>query len=79
MYETYTSEDALIQLMYHELPLADAFEMTEMLEDNTQMQAIYSEMLHAHKQLPKVQFMPSKSVLNNILNYSTNTALEARF
>jgi hypothetical protein len=79
MYETYTSQDALIQLMYHELPLADAFEMTEMLEDNPQMRSMYSEMLYAHKQLPKVQFTPSKSVLSNILSYSTNTAMEARF
>jgi hypothetical protein len=77
MEETYTYQ-SLVQFMYHEMPAGDAVEMAHLIEDDHFLHAEYNALLSAKAQLPKVQFSPSKSCINNILQYSAKTALEAQ-
>jgi predicted negative regulator of RcsB-dependent stress response len=79
MEETYTYFDDLVQFLYHEMPAGAAAEMAHLIEEDSEMHAVFNSLLLAKTQLPKVQFNPSQAVLNNILQYSTKTALEARY
>lgn len=76
MKENYTY-DALVQFLYHEMSAEDAVLMTHQLEENFEVRAIFDDLLQAKSQLPKAGFNPSPTALNNILQYSTKTALEA--
>jgi predicted negative regulator of RcsB-dependent stress response len=78
MEETYTYYDDLVQFLYHEMPAGEAVEMAHLIEEDPGVQAMFQTLQLAKTQLPKVQFNPSQAVLNNILQYSTKTALEAR-
>lgn len=79
MEETYTYDAQMVQFLYRELSAGDAFEMAHMIEEDAEISADFNAMLFAKAQLPKVQFNPSPSVLQNILQYSAKTALEAHF
>jgi len=79
MEETYTIEDALVQFMYREMTAKEAADMSHILDENPELHSMFNELLVAKSKLPKVQFNPSSAVLNNILQYSTKTALEAQF
>lgn len=79
MEETYTYDAQMVQFLYRELSAGDAVEMAQMIEENTEIGADYNSLLFAKAQLPKVQFNPSPSVLQHILQYSAKTALEAHF
>ena len=76
MEKTYTYDDALVQFLYHEMPAADAVEMVSMIEDDPDLYAEYSSLLLAKTQLPKVQFNPSTTALDNILRYSARSGSE---
>lgn len=76
MEKTYTYEDALVQFLYHEMSAADAVEMVGMIEDDPDLHAEFNSLLLAKTQLPKVQFHPSRSALDNILRYSTRSGTE---
>ena len=76
MEKTYTYDDALVQFLYHEMPATEAVEMVAMIEDNPDLHAEFNSLLLAKTQLPKVQFNPSPSTINNILRYSAKTATE---
>ena len=78
MEETYTYYDDLVQFMYHEMPAGEAAEMAHLIEEDPEMHATFNSLMQAKNQLPKVQFNPSQAVLNNILQYSTKTALEVQ-
>ena len=77
MEEKYTY-DALVQFLYHEMPADEAVLVAEQLEDDAALRAMFSDLTQAKMQLPKARFNPSPAVLNNILQYSTKTALEAQ-
>ncbi len=77
MEEKYTY-DALVQFLYREMPADEAVLMAEQLEDDAALRAMFSDLTQAKTQLPKARFNPSPAVLNNILQYSTKTALEAQ-
>lgn len=79
MEETYTYDAQMVQFLYRELSAGDAVEMAHLIEEDTEIGADYNAMLFAKAQLPKVLFNPSPSVLQNILQYSAKTALEAHF
>lgn len=78
MEETYTIEDALVQFMYHEMSAHEAAQMSQVLKEDLELRDEYSALLTAKNQLPKVQFNPSSKTLQNILDYSTKTALETQ-
>ena len=77
MEENYTY-DSLVQYLYHDMPADEAVLMTQQLEENAELRSTFEELLQAKNQLPKAQFNPAPAVLNNILQYSTKTALEAQ-
>ena len=76
MEKTYTYDNALVQFLYHEMPAADAVEMVSIIEEDPEVHAAFNSLLLAKTQLPKVQFHPSQSALNNIMRYSAQTATE---
>ena len=74
MQEHYTYESSLVQFLYREMPASEA----AATDEDPDAQALYAELLMAKLQFPKIHFNPSTAVLNNILQYSTKTALEAQ-
>ncbi len=79
MEETYTIEDALVQFMYREMPANEAADMAQLLEEDPEIHSMFHSLLRAKTKLPKVQFNPSTAAIQNILAYSTKTALEAQY
>lgn len=79
MEETYTYDAQMVQFLYRELSAGDAVEMAHLIEDDAEISADFNILLFAKAQLPKVRFNPSPTVLQNILQYSSKTALEAHF
>ena len=76
MEENYTY-NKLVQFLYHEMPAEEAVGMAEYLDEDVETRAMFNSLLLAKTQLPKARFHPSQTALNNILRYSTKTALEA--
>jgi hypothetical protein len=68
--------DALTQFLYHEMPAEDAYLTTQILSNNAELRATYTEMLTAKAQLPKVLFSPSTDCLNRIRQYSAQSRVE---
>lgn len=71
--------DALMRFLYREMPASEAAEMARHIDSDPVLRAEYDELQEAKIQLPKDRFNPSTAVINNILQYSTKTALEAQF
>lgn len=76
MEETYTYNQ-LVKFLYHEMPAEEAMEMAQYLDEDPETRAMFDSLQLAKIQLPKARFHPSQNALNNILRYSTKTALEA--
>lgn len=77
MKENYTYNQ-LVQFLYREMPAEAAIEVSQQVEGDIESRMLFDDLLQAKTQLPKVRFNPSPAVLNNILQYSTKTALEAQ-
>jgi hypothetical protein len=77
MQENYTY-DALVQFLYRDMPADEATDTAQQLEEDAALRAEFNALLTAKNLLPKASFNPSPAVLNNILQYSTKTALEAQ-
>ena len=77
MEQNYTQEN-LIQFIYREDSISDHFELEEAIENNIDLRSSYKEIKTAVSALPKVQFFPSKSVIEKILEYSRSSQLEAQ-
>lgn len=77
MEETYTYDAQMVQFLYRELDVAEAVEMTHLIEENAHISKDFKALLFAKAQLPKVQFHPSNQVLQNILQHSAKSAFEA--
>ncbi len=68
--------DALTQFLYHEMTAEDAYLTSQVLGNNAELRATYTDMLAAKAQLPKVLFNPSNDVLSRILQHSAQSNLE---
>ena len=77
MEQNYTQEN-LVQFIYRENSLTEHFEIENAIETDVNLKSNYKEIKIAVSALPKVQFAPSKSVIEKILNYSHMTSLEAQ-
>lgn len=77
MEESYTY-DSLVQFVYREMPANEAAVMAQNIDEDPALRALFDDMVLAKTQIPKARFNPSPAVLNNILQYSTKTALEAQ-
>jgi len=76
MKENYTY-NSLVQFLYREMSAAEAVDTADQIDENPDTRALFDDLILAKTQLPKAHFNPSPTVLNNILQYSTKTALEA--
>lgn len=74
------TEDLLVKYIYGNVSIAEKHLIEESLESNWELQELYEMMTKSRRELPKVQFSPKKSVIDNILKYSSEqTALEPHF
>ena len=77
MQETFTSND-LIRYIYHETTMEETRKIRKALAEDAILRNEYDSLLEGYKVLPKVKFQPSKSSIQNILDYSTISALEVQ-
>ena len=77
MQENYTYDEAMVLMLYRELAVAGMVDLASELQEDSDLNDAFSDLLLAKTQLPRVMFNPSNAVLNNILQYSTKTAMEA--
>ncbi|MGB1121660.1 MAG: hypothetical protein ACPG3Z_06670, partial [Saprospiraceae bacterium] len=74
------TEDLLVKYIYGEVSIAEKHLIEESLDNNWELHELYEAMTKSRQELPKVQFSPKKSVIENILKYSSEqTALEPHF
>lgn len=74
---TFTQND-LIRFIYKETSLEETQVIREALCVDSILRNEYDSLLEGYKVLPKVKFSPSKSAIQNILDYSSISALEAQ-
>ena len=76
MVENFTL-NKLIQFIYGELPVLEKLEVEHAIDEEEVLKNAYQDLYNGYKSYPKVKFLPKKSTLKNILNYSSNIALTA--
>ncbi|MCC6411448.1 MAG: hypothetical protein IT270_07295 [Saprospiraceae bacterium] len=77
MQQNYTYDEAMVLMLYRELAVPGMIDLSAQIQEDSDLNEAFSDMLLAKTRLPKVLFNPSNQVLNNILQYSTKTAMEA--
>lgn len=77
MQKSYIHE-LLVRYLYRELPADEAADFAQLLAEIPALRAELKKLQSSKNLLVKAQFNPSPAVLNNILQYSTKTALEAQ-
>ncbi len=74
------TKDLLVKYLYGEVTIAERHLIEESLDNNWELQELYKSMQQSHRELPKVLFSPRRSVIQDILKYSSEqTALEPHF
>lgn len=66
----------LIKYLYKEVSASETLAIEEALGRDTELMEEYAGLLQGYQQLPKVNFNPASSSLQNVLRYSQRTALE---
>ena len=75
MKQKFTPEQ-LVQYIYRETSAATTMAINESLREDWELQEEYRAMRRSFRELPKVTFQPSVATLQNILSYSSLTAVE---
>lgn len=71
------TKNLLIKYLFDEVTQAEKFEVEDALYNNWELHELYDDLVKAHRTLPKVEFAPKNSTVQNILAYSSErTALE---
>ena len=71
------TKNLLIKYLFNEVTQAEKFKIEDALYDNWELHELYDDLVKAYRTLPKVQFSPKASTIQNILAYSSErTALE---
>jgi len=76
MKQTFTNND-LIKFIYKETTVFETLEIQNALTEDATLFDNYQTLMSGYMELPKVTFAPTKSALQNILNYSKQTVVEA--
>jgi len=76
MKQTFTNND-LIKFIYKETTVFETLEIQNALTEDATLFDNYQTLMSGYMELPKVTFAPTKSALQNILNYSKKTVVEA--
>ena len=74
--EKISTNNNLIQLLYQESTSREEITLKRTMANDSDLRADYEMLKEAKQRLPKALFIPSDSVLENILNYSRKTAHE---
>lgn len=69
----------LVAYIYKEMPLHERIIVKNAIATDTKLAETYYQLKDGFKQLPKVQFNPPTRVLNDILKYSNESAVELQF
>lgn len=78
--KTNFTEDLLVKYIYGEVSLSEKHLVEETLDNNWELQELHEAMTKSRQELPKVKFSPRKSIIEDILKYSSEqTALEPHF
>ena len=71
------TKNLLVKYLFNEVTQAEKFQVEEALYNNWEFHELYDDLDKAYRTLPKVQFAPKASTIQNILGYSSErTALE---
>jgi uncharacterized protein YbcI len=74
------TNELLVKYIYGEVSPAEKRLIEEQLDADWEVHELYTELMQSYQELPKVQFAPNKSVIQNILKYSNEqTALKPQF
>lgn len=74
------TKNLLVKYVYGKVSIAEKHLIEESLENNWELYELYRSMQKSRRELPKVQFSPRKTTIQNILKYSSEqTALEPQF
>jgi len=77
MDKTYT-ENHIVRYLYSDASLVKQLEIEHAIHEDKSLWKKYKNLLKAFKLLPKVSFVPSKRVIDDIMVYNSITALEAK-
>ena len=67
----------LVKYIYSETDLFETLEIENAIENDQMLKESYLTLKNGFTQLPKAQFSPSQSAIDNILFFSTITELDA--
>ena len=76
MKQTFTQND-LLRYIYNETTMNETNEIRRALAEDALLRNEYDSLLEGYQLLPKVKFQPSRSVLQDIMDYSAISSLEA--
>ena len=76
MKQTFTNND-LVRFIYKETSIFKTLAIEEALEQDAELFDNYQALMNGYMELPKATFAPSRSALQNILNYSAQATVEA--
>lgn len=71
------TQQHLVRLLLDDLKPSEKTALLNVVHSDWALGESYKEMKRAYLQLPKLVFKPTKSSLNNILNYSKAAMVEA--
>jgi len=77
MKQTYT-QNQIVRFIYKDAPLAEYLETENAIHEDKSLWMDYKSLMKAFKLLPKVSFLPSKKVIENLMVYSSIATMEAK-
>ncbi len=71
--------DHLVRYIYKETSSWESAAIEAELHENAELREEYKTLVQGYRQLPKVQFKPSRKLIKRVLTYSETTALETQY
>ena len=68
------TQDNLVRFIYGEISAEEASLIQEALTSDLELKEIYDQLVESKAELDKIRLQPSQKVIDNILNYSRNSA-----
>lgn len=75
MKQTFTQND-LLRYIYSETSMNETKEIRQAIAEDAILRNEYDSLLEGYQTLPKVKFQPSRSALQNIMDYSAISQIE---
>lgn len=68
------TQDNLVRFIYGEISAEEASLIQEALTSDLELKELYDQLVESKAELDKIRLQPSQRVIDNILNYSRNSA-----